>query len=146
MLVEQILPVALRRLVTIQSDSALTDIAKLLSNTHISLVVVCNPDGAMVGVITKTDVVRQLSSQEPLNSITAASVMVRDVTYCRPGDTLHDALSIMKERGFVHIPIIDQESNAVGVLNARDALEALLTQAKQDEAFVRDYIMGAGYH
>ena len=146
MLVERILPVALRLLVTIQSDAALVDVAKLLSNTHISLVVVCGADGAMVGVITKTDVVRQVSGQEALNTITAASVMVRDVTYCRPGDTLHDALSIMKERGFVHIPIIDQESKAVGVLNARDALQALLTEAEHDESFLRDYIMGAGYH
>ena len=146
MLVERILPVALRRLVTIQADAALTDVAKLLSNTHISLVVVCGADGAMVGVITKTDVVRQVSGQEPLKTITAASVMVRDVTYCRPGDALHDTLSIMKERGFVHIPIIDQGSKAVGVLNARDALQALLTEAEHDESFLRDYIMGAGYH
>lgn len=59
MLVERIRPVALRRLVTIQADAALTDVAKPLSNTHISLVVVRGVNGAMVGVITKTDVVRQ---------------------------------------------------------------------------------------
>ena len=64
MLVERILPVALKRLITIPADAFLTDAAKLLSNTHISLVVVCDPDGVMVGVITKTDIVRQIAHYE----------------------------------------------------------------------------------
>jgi CBS domain-containing protein len=42
--------------------------------------------------------------------MSAAAVMMRDFTYCHPRDVLQDVLSIMKERGFVHIPIIDQDS------------------------------------
>jgi predicted transcriptional regulator len=42
--------------------------------------------------------------------MSAAAVMMRDFTYCHPRDVLQDVLSIMKERGFVQIPIIDQDS------------------------------------
>lgn len=48
-----------QRLVTIGVGATLVDAAKLLSNTQ-SLVVVCGPDGAMAGVITKTDIARQI--------------------------------------------------------------------------------------
>ena len=61
MRVERVLPIAIQRLITIRDDALVTDAAKLLSSTHKSLVVVCNPDGVMVGVIDKTDVVRQMA-------------------------------------------------------------------------------------
>lgn len=146
MLVERALPTALKRLNTIQAGAFLTDAAKLLDDTHKSLIVVCNPDGVMVGVITKTDVVRQIAHCEGTRCTTAVeTVMTRDVTYCHPSDSLHDVLSKMKESGFVHVPIVNQEYKPVGVLNARDALQVLLADVEYDVSFLRDYIMGIGY-
>jgi CBS domain-containing protein len=147
MLVESILPIALKRLSTIRADASLTDAAKLLCDTHISLVVVCSPDGVMVGVMTKTDVVRQIAHCQGSRCTTAAAaVMTRDVTYCHPSDSLHDVLSKMKEHGFVHIPIVDQDSKPYGVLNVRDALQVLLGEVEFDASVLRDYVMGIGYH
>ncbi len=57
-LVKHIDALARSRLVTVSADALLVDVANLLSDTHISLVVVCDSHGAMVGVITKTDIVR----------------------------------------------------------------------------------------
>ena len=147
MLVERVLPIALKRLNTIQAGAFLTDAAKLLCETHRSLLVVCNPDGVMVGIISKTDIVRQIAHCEGSRCTTPAkAVMTRDVTYCHSGDPLHDVLSKMKERGFVHVPIVDQESKPIGVINARDALQVLLGDVEYDVSFLRDYVMGIGYH
>ena len=147
MRVERILSIALQRLITIRDDALLADAAKLLSSTHKALLVVCNPDGVMVGVISKTDVVRQIAHCQGVScTMSVAAVMTRDVTYCHPNDVLQDVLSIMKERGFVHVPIINQESKPVGVINARDALQVLLEEVEYDGSFIRDYIMGTGYH
>ena len=147
MRVERVLPIAIQRLITIRDDALVTDAAKLLSSTHKSLVVVCNPDGVMVGVISKTDVARQMAHCQGVScTMSVAAVMTRDVTYCHPNDVLKDVLSIMKERGFVHIPIVDQDSRPSGVLNARDALQVLLGEVEYDGSFIRDYIMGIGYH
>jgi CBS domain-containing protein len=52
----------------------------------------------------------------------------------------------MKERGFVHVPMVDQETKPVGVINARDALQVILGDVEYDVSFLRDYIMGIGYH
>ena len=59
-LVSSIDAVTRSRLITISANALLVDAAKLLSDTQISLIVVCNTDGAMVGVITKTDIVREI--------------------------------------------------------------------------------------
>ena len=60
MFVERMLPVARERLVTIRDDALLANAARLLDSRHINLVVACDSSGAMVGVVTKTDIVRQM--------------------------------------------------------------------------------------
>jgi len=145
-LVSSIDAVARSRLVTINVDALLVDVAKLLSNTQITLVVVCDSDGAMVGVITKTNIVQQIGHcRESVGTTAAADVMTRDVTYCRPTDSLPDVLSMMEKRGFVHIPVVDENCKPSGVVNARDALRALMAEEKYEASLLRDYVMGIGY-
>ena len=147
MRVESILPVARKRMITIRDDASLVEAARLLSGTHRALLVVVNNDGAMVGVVTKTDVVRQVAqSHDALNSQRISAVMTEQVTSCRLGDPLNDVLARMKEHGFVHIPILDTNSHPCGVVNARDALQALLREVKDEELLLRAYVMGVGYH
>ena len=84
-LVSSIDAVTRSRLVTIDGDALLVDAAKLLSDRHISLVVVCNSDGAMVGVITKTNIVQQIARcGESACTTAAAEVMTRDVDLLPP--------------------------------------------------------------
>ena len=44
-----------------------------------------------------------------------------------------------------HVPIVDQESKPIGVINARDALQVLLGDVEYDVSFLRDYVTGIGY-
>ncbi|HVB82463.1 MAG TPA: CBS domain-containing protein [Candidatus Binataceae bacterium] len=147
MLVERMLPAARNRLVTIRDDAPLIDAATLLRDLDSDLVVVCNSDELLVGVITKTDVVRQISHCHGSGCITAASnVMTRTVILCRSGDPLREVWSVMKERRLKNVPIVDQDVRPLGVLNARDALEALLEEVEHEEILLREYVMCVGYH
>lgn len=103
----------------------------MLSDTHVSLVVVWDSEGAMVGVITKTNIVQQIGRCGGSACTTAAAdVMTRDVAYCRPTDCLPDVLSTMEKHGFVHVPVVDENSRPLGVVIARDALPALFAEEK----------------
>lgn len=51
----------------------------------------------------------------------------------------------MKERRLKNVPIADEESRPVGVLNARDALQGLLEEVEDEESLLRDYVMSIGY-
>lgn len=145
-LVKNIDALARSRLVTASADASLVDVANLLSDTHISLVVVCDSHGAMVGVITKTNMVQQIGrSCESIGTTVASDVMTRNVTSCYPTDSLLDVLSMMEKSGFVHLPVIDEKSKPSGVVNARDALRALMAEGDYEEALLRDYVMGIGY-
>lgn len=132
------------RLAVVIAEASLLDVAKLLSDTQISLVVVCDADGKLVGVITNTDIVRQIGLCGRSTTV-AAAVMTRDVATCRPTDSLSDVLSMMGQRGFVHVPVVDEQFRPCGVVYARDALRVLLADEEYEESLLKDYVMGIGY-
>jgi CBS domain-containing protein len=133
-------------LATLPAEALLVEAAKALCETHRALVAVCDRDDAMVGVMSKTDVVRQVArSPKAVNDIRIESVMTRDVVFCRLVDSLDDVLALMTKKGFVHLPIVDGSSRPVGVVNARDALQSLLSALRDEELLLQAYVMGVGY-
>jgi CBS domain-containing protein len=109
-------------------------------------VVVCGPEGLLAGVITKTDVVDQISHCLGASCTTKASlVMTRDVVACQPDDWLNDVWAKMKEHELKNVPVTDRDCRPVGVLNARDALQMLLKEVENEESLLRDYVMCVGY-
>ena len=84
MRVESILPIAQQRMITVRADASLIEAANLLSDTHRALLVVCDDAGAVVGVLTKTDVVRQVAQcHGVVDKLRIAAVMTKAVTSCR---------------------------------------------------------------
>lgn len=145
--VEVSLPVAREKLVVLSDDAQLIEAAKLLCNTGTDIVVICGADGVLAGVVTKTNVVEQISRcQGCACTAPVSSVMVRDVLACRPGDRMDEVWSKMKTRGLKNVPVTDVDSRPVGVLNARDALQALMQEVEYEESLLRDYVMTVGYH
>jgi CBS domain-containing protein len=145
MFVEGILPAAREQLVTIAASAPLIEAAKLL-RSGTDLVVVCSSEGLLAGVITKTDIVGQISQCQGASCMVAASViMARDVVLCHPGDLLQDVSVRMKERSLKNIPVVDEHSRPIGVLTARAILAVLLHDVEYEEALLMDYVKGVGY-
>jgi CBS domain-containing protein len=144
---DRLLPIAQQKLIRIIDSAELIDAAKLLRDRDTEIVAVCTPDGVPAGVITKTDVVGQISHCQDQSCTTPASpAMTRDVIVRKAGQLLGDVWSIMKKRKLKNIPVVDAESRPIGMLNARDTLQLLLKEAQDEELLLRDYVMCVGYH
>jgi CBS domain-containing protein len=138
--------VARSRLLTVRVDALLAEVAALLANSQISLVLVCDASGAVAGVITETILVRQLAyGHADVFTTRAGEVMTREFTACGPDDSLSEVLAMMNSRGLIHVLVVDVDNKSVGVLNARDGLSALLVAGKREESLLRNYVMGIGY-
>lgn len=145
MFVEGILSEARSNLVTIKSDAKLIEAARLLSSGT-DIVIVCDSDGALEGVITKTDVVGQISKCQGATCLCpVATMMVRDVVLCRRTDPLTDVSLLMKKRHLKNIPVLDGDNRPLGVITARAILRSLLSDSEHEEAQLIDYIKGIGY-
>jgi len=146
MFVEQILPRARERLATISAVAPVTEAAKMMSKPHIDLLVVCGPDGVMVGVLTKTDIVGYIGQCLGTGcSAKVETIMIPAVISSRPEEALEHIWTVMKSRGLQRIPVLDENNKPVGIIYARDALQSLLGDVEHDEALLRDYVMNVGY-
>lgn len=138
--------IAASRLFTVSADALLVEVAARLSSAQISVVVVCDVAGSMLGVITETMLVRRLGlDQGDFFTTPAGDVMTQDFTTCAPDDRLADVLTMMHTRGLIHVVLMDADKKPLGVLNARDGLRALLAAGNQEETLLRNYVMGVGY-
>lgn len=145
MFVKDMLTAGRELLVTIADDAKLIEAAKLLTSGT-DLVVVLDSAGILQGVVTKTDVVRQMSVCQGATCLCPVStVMIREVVLCRGADRLQDVSERMKARHLKNIPVVDGENRPLGVLTARAVLRILLGDAEYEEAQLVDYVKGVGY-
>lgn len=145
--VESVLPAARGRLATLGASSRLVEAAALLSGPERNLVVINDASGRMAGVVTRTDIVARISRCTGSTcTVPVEQVMTRDVLSCRPDDWLEDVWREFNRRRLKNIPVIDDAGIPLGILNVRDALEALLEDVQHEEQLLRDYVMGVGYH
>jgi CBS domain-containing protein len=146
MFIKKMLHRARERLVVIAASATVRQAAELMSKPHVALIVVTGPDGRMVGVVTKTDLVAQMGRCGG-GACTARvdTIMTRDVLSCRANELLYDVWSVIKSRGLLRLPVLDPDGKPIGILYARDALPILLTEAEDEEKMLRDYVMNVGY-
>lgn len=149
MFVREILSAARQRLARIGMDATLAEVATLLSVKHTNLVVVCDSEERMIGVITDSDIVRYFAHcrrhDHPWD-LCATTIMTHDVISCRPEDQLHEVWATMRSDSLRHIPVIGADQKPIGILYARDALKSLLKEVHHEEDILRDYILGTGFH
>ncbi len=149
MYVRQMLPAARQHLATVGQDASLGEIARLLSQEHVNLVVVCDDQGRMSGVVSDSDVVRGVAmcgGSHYACRVRAKRVMSPDVISCTPTETLRTVWAAMKQRCLRHVPVLDEEGKPVGVLNARDVLSNLVEEVEYQERETVSYFLGLGYH
>jgi CBS domain-containing protein len=109
-----------------------------MSRPHTDLIVICD-HGDMVGVLTKTDIVGQIGRCVGASCTARVdSIMARDVIYCRTHEILLDVWSVMRERGLQRVPILDHGRRPLGIIYAREALKALLSESENEDEFLRD--------
>jgi len=88
-------------------------------------VLVADHDDRLVGVFTERDVVRRVLGVEPAPSgeRPIAEFMTASPDALRLDSSLGEALELMQRRGYLGVPLVDDDGRIAGHLDARDILE-----------------------
>lgn len=131
-------------MVSISQDADLIDAARLLV-AGTDFLAACNAEGILLGVVTKTDIVRHLSKVARPENGRVRDVMTRSVVSCRNADALTAVSRRMKDRHLKNIPVVDDDYRVTAILTARAILRVLLVDAEYQEELLIDYVKGIGY-
>jgi CBS domain-containing protein len=145
-LVQHILETARGRLAVLSWEASLCDAADILANPNTPLVVVCNGEGVAVGVISRGDIIRVLSTARvDALVLNAGAIMTKPMLSCLVDELLQQVWEALSSRSLRCAPILDHEGRPQGVVHARDVACKLLEEVTEEEVLLRDYVMGVGY-
>ena len=110
-----------QELVSAPGTMTVREAARLMKERRVGAVIIVE-DGKLAGIFTERDVVFGVVAQDrDARTTRLAEVMTRDPQTIHPDKPFPDALHIMHERGFRHVPVVE-DGRPVGVISARDAL------------------------
>jgi CBS domain-containing protein len=70
-------------------------------------------------------------------------VMTADPMTVKPADPLEACMGLMAERGFRHLPVLDQ-GRVVGVISIGDVVKDMVRRMSEQIGFLETYIRGHG--
>lgn len=109
-----------RRVLTVRPETALSELTRLLSSRGVSGAPVVGPDGDLIGVVSRTDIVRRGDPDS-----TVASVMTPwTVSFEEDTEIRELARQMLAKK--IHRVIVTREGRLCGIITTMDMLRALL--------------------
>ena len=132
-----------RSVVTVDPQSSLRDVARLLAEKRIGAAVATGVDGRIAGIISERDVVRAVAEEGAAAlDKPAASRVTRKVETCAPGTLITQVMAMMTHGKFRHVPVVESE-RLVGIVSIGDVVKRRLADFEAEGNAMRDYIASA---
>ena len=119
---ESIRAMRIPRVPAVQSTSRLGDVIASMQKRRVAAVVVTEA-GRVTGIFTERDLLNRIVGLSLNDDLPISDVMTRDPRTLSPDDRIADAIHLMTEKGYRHIPLVDRDGREVGMISARDIVE-----------------------
>ena len=112
-----------RHVVSLGPHANIWEAACVMTKANCGSVLIVDTPGTLLGIVTERDLMtRVLAKALDPKATLVTDVMTRH-PYCAAPDMLvSDAVLVMIERGFRHLPVISVAGKILGVFSVRDAL------------------------
>lgn len=116
-------------------------IALMVENNIGSLVVVEN--GAVAGIITERDYLKQVTLKGKSSRTTKVEdIMTTDLIYVEPDTSFEEAMAIMTEKRFRHLPVL-KNGGLIGLVSIGDLVKDVVADQKAEINYLTEYLAGA---
>lgn len=118
-------------LATLEPSASVLEAARMMAYLRIGALMIVEDD-KLVGIFSERDALTRVVAKEldPATT-TIADAMTRDPVTIAPDATVQQALDIMAERGFRHLPVID-DGKIVAIVSIRDLYRCVKDQMESD--------------
>lgn len=114
---------AQRHVVSVLPAATVYSAACVMTRANCGSVLVIDASNTLLGIVTERDLMTRLVAKQLDPAVTTvADIMTRSPFCVTPETKVADAVLIMIERGFRHLPIVTDANKILGVFSVRDAL------------------------
>jgi len=128
---------------SVTPGASITDVVNVLAEKRIGAVLVLDGQENLVGILSERDIVRSLAKSAAATlSLTAGDLMTRNPTTTTPDHSVADAMEIMSDGRFRHLPVV-QGGKLVGLVSIGDVVKARIDQQEHEVDSLKAYVAGA---
>ena len=117
--------------IMVDAQASVVSAVNTMNERHIGSVLV-ERDGRLVGIFTERDILTRVAFRENNRELKVEAVMTRDPETLEASETIAFALNKMSVGGFRHIPIVDSDGQAIGVISVRNIVDFLAELFPED--------------
>jgi len=140
MTLKEVLAAKGRRVITVSGKSSVADAIRTMHAEQVGSVVVPDSGACPVGIFTERDVVRLYADGDrDLDTLAVEARMTCSVVVGRLSMSVDEALGLMTERRFRHLPVID-DGKLLGLVSIGDLVKVKLSEAAEEAQAMRAYI------
>ena len=112
-----------KHVLSLGPQSSVWEAACVMTRANCGSVLIIDTPGNLLGIVTERDLMTRVLAKALNPEKTLVSDVMTRNPHCVPPETrVADAVLIMIERGFRHLPIMGPASKILGVFSVRDAL------------------------
>jgi CBS domain-containing protein len=125
---------------TLPAETTLEEAARQLTANKVGALVVLDDTGAIAGVFSERDLVRQVAARgAACLGESVGSAMSRNVVTAAPHETVDEGLARMTDRRFRHLPVLE-EGRLAGIVSIGDLVKFRIAAVEAEAAAMQAYI------
>jgi CBS domain-containing protein len=129
-----------RAVVSVSPEASVAAVAEIIASQRIGAVVVVNTEQQLLGIVSERDVVKALSAHgTEVLKLKASDLMTRDVITATPETTVTQALELMDQGYFRHLPVLEGGKLA-GILSIRDLVKHRMSLQEHEVESMKAYV------
>jgi CBS domain-containing protein len=128
---------------SVSPQHTVAEAASLLAAKRIGAVLVQDAAGHVFGILSERDIVSSIGRHGAATlGMAVARLMTTDVRTATPATTVAEAMRMMTEGRFRHLPVVD-DGRLVGMISIGDVVKARLSQQAHEVDSLMAYVAGA---
>jgi CBS domain-containing protein len=120
-------PLVTRAVLTVEASDTLRDASVWMIERGVGSAVVMK-EGKPAAIVTDRDALRVIARGADTNVITVGECVGKGVKTAPPSLDLVDAARVMRDKGFRHLVVVDDDGGLMGVFSMRDLVVGLLEE------------------
>jgi CBS domain-containing protein len=129
-----------RRVVTISAKSSVAEAIRTMQAQKVGAVLVPDAAGCPVGIFTERDVIRLYAEGDrDFDNLPVEGRMTCSLVVGRLSMSVDEALALMTERRFRHLPVVE-DGKLLGLVSIGDLVKIQLEETAQEAQALRSYI------
>jgi CBS domain-containing protein len=117
----------------VNPETTIADAINLMIASRVGAVAVVDKENKVAGIFTERDVLKKfaLSGKDPAKT-QVREMMNTPVMMATIHTTAREALEVMVEKHFRHLPVADDQARLLGILSIRNLLQAQVDELTQE--------------